>query len=155
MSKAHSLAGLVGWFMLTFAVAWVGSRFSPGEWYGQLAKPSWTPPDWVFGPVWTLLYTLMAVAAWLVWKRGGLSDASIPLILFVTQLILNGAWSWLFFGLKEPGLAFGEILVLWSAILLTLVAFWKANPAAGMLLLPYLAWSSLAVALNFCIWRMN
>ncbi|RJP66723.1 MAG: tryptophan-rich sensory protein [Candidatus Abyssobacteria bacterium SURF_17] len=141
--------------MLTFTAAWVGSRFMPGEWYEQLTKPSWTPPNWVFAPVWSVLYALMAFAAWLVWKRAGFAGALLPLALFVLQLALNATWSWLFFGLKNPGVAFGGITVLWLAILLTVLAFWNENSTAGILLIPYLAWTSFAVALNFALWRMN
>jgi tryptophan-rich sensory protein len=149
------VAGLVGWLVFTFAAAWIGSLFLPGEWYSQLSKPRWTPPNWLFGPVWSILYTLMAIAAWMVWKRNGFAGASLPLVFFVVQLILNAIWSWLFFGLQNPGLAFCEIIILWFAILVTLVAFWKETSVAGALFIPYLAWVSLAVVLNFSIWRMN
>ena len=155
MTRGHAAAGLVGWFVFAFAAAWIGSLFLPGEWYAQLAKPRWTPPNWVFGPVWSVLYALMAIAAWMVWKREGFAGAFLPLVFFVVQLILNAIWSWLFFGLQEPGLAFGEILILWIAILVTLIAFWKVTSIAGALFVPYLAWVSLAVVLNFSIWRMN
>jgi tryptophan-rich sensory protein len=155
VGRGQVVAGLVGWLILTFAAAGVGSLFLPGEWYLQLAKPRWTPPNWVFGPVWSILYALMAVAAWLVWKRKGLSGAILPLVFFIVQLVLNAMWSWLFFGLKNPGLAFGEIIVLWLAILLTLIAFCRQTPLAGALLLPYFAWVSFAVILNLSIWQMN
>jgi len=155
MDNRHAVTGFVVWFLVTFAAAGVGSLFAPGEWYGQLAKPSWTPPDWVFGPVWTALYACMAVSAWLIWKRGGFANAFIPLTFFLVQLILNAVWSWFFFGLKSPGLAFGEIVVLWLAVLLTVIAFWKENVVAGILLIPYLGWGTFALALNFSIWRMN
>lgn len=155
VGRGQVVAGLVGWLVITFAAAGVGSLFLPGEWYLQLAKPRWTPPNWVFGPVWSILYALMAVAAWLVWKRKGLSGAILPLVFFIVQLVLNAMWSWLFFGLKNPGLAFGEIIVLWLVILLTLIAFCRQTPFAGALLLPYLAWVSFAVILNFSIWQMN
>ena len=126
----------------------------PG-WYAGLKKPSWTPPAWVFGPVWTFLYLTMAVAAWLVWSKLGLSGASTPLILFGVQLILNFAWSWIFFGLHLPGIGFLDIVLLWLAILATLIAFWHVTPAAGWLLVPYLAWVTYAATLNFAIWRSN
>ncbi len=155
MSKGHILAGLVGWVIVTFGAALIGSLFLPGEWYSQLAKPRWTPPGWVFGPVWSILYALMAIAAWLVWKREGFSGAWIPLTFFIAQLILNASWSWLFFGLQNPGLAFGEIVILWLAILLTLIAFWSQNAIAGVLLIPYFMWVSFAMILNLSIWRMN
>lgn len=129
--------------------------FIPGEWYASLQKPSWNPPGWVFGPVWTALYTMMAVAAWLVWKRGGFSAQRRARALFCAQLILNAAWTPLFFGLQQPGLAFAEIVVLWLAIAATLVAFHRVSRAAAWLLAPYLAWVSFAAALNFTLWRLN
>lgn len=155
MTGLRSWLGLAGWVLLCFVVAWFGSRYSPGTSYQVLRKPAWTPPAWVFGPVWTVLYALMGVAAWLVWKEGGFGHAAIPLSLFLLQLALNGAWSWLFFGLEQRGVACVEILLLWLAILATLITFWNARPLAGALLLPYLAWVSFAAALNFAIWRMN
>jgi tryptophan-rich sensory protein len=127
----------------------------PGEWYFDLAKPSWTPPGWIFGPVWTLLYAMMGVAAWLVWKQTGFSRARAALSLFAIQLVLNGVWSWFFFGLHRPGLAFIDILALWVMILATTLAFWQHRPLAGALLIPYLAWVSFASALNFSIWWIN
>lgn len=152
---ARQWLGLGGFLLLTFAAAAIGSQFMPGEWYARLAKPSWTPPSWLFGPVWTLLYVLMAVAAWLVWKDRGFAGARVALVLYGVQLALNAAWSWLFFGLQRPGLAFAEILVLWIAILATLIAFWRHRALAGALLVPYLAWVSFATALNLAIWRLN
>jgi translocator protein len=130
------------------------SLFQPGEWYAQLAKPTWNPPSWVFGPVWTVLYILMGVAAWLVWDRWR-GDARTALALFVVQLAFNAGWSAMFFGLQAPGLAFGWILVLWALIVATTIAFWRLRTVAGVLLLPYLAWVTFAAVLNFTIWRMN
>ena len=122
-------------------------------WYTDLTKPRWTPPNWLFGPVWTILYVVMAIAAWLVWRQVGLTAA--PMRLFLLQLLLNVAWSALFFRLRSPGLAFAEIVMLWFALLATSIEFWGAVPAAGWLLLPYLTWVSYATALNFSIWRLN
>jgi translocator protein len=122
-------------------------------WYAHLSKPSWTPPNWLFGPVWTILYIAMAIAAWLVWRTVGLTAA--PMRLFLLQLLLNVGWSAVFFRLRSPGLAFAEILMLWFAILATSIEFWRVFPAAGWLLLPYLIWVSYATALNFSIWRLN
>lgn len=136
-------------------VAGIGSQWGPGAWYPRLEKPSWTPPNWVFGPVWTTLYILMAVAAWRVWRPDGFRAAPVALTLFVAQLMLNGAWSYLFFGRRDIGVALAEIVVLWVAILATLLAFWRRDRIAGGLLIPYLAWVTLATALNFEIWRMN
>jgi tryptophan-rich sensory protein len=124
-------------------------------WYKTLAKPTWNPPDSVFGPVWTTLFVLMGVAAWLVWQQGGRKVATLPLALFALQLVLNIAWSWIFFGLHQPGWAFVEIVVLWLAILATTLAFFRCSKLAGWLLVPYLAWVSFASVLNFTIWRMN
>ena len=138
-----------------FAAAAVGSQFMPGAWYAALAKPSWNPPNWIFGPVWSMLYVLMAVAAWLVWQRGGWAKQAAPLRLFLLQLALNATWSWLFFGRQRPDLAFYEILTLWAAILATLDRFWRVRPLAGALLIPYLAWVSFAAVLNFTLWRLN
>jgi benzodiazapine receptor len=150
--------GLVAWVLVTFAAAGLGNwatMTSVGNWYQQLARPAWTPPDWVFGPVWTVLYLMMATAAWLVWRQGGLLAARWPLGLFLAQLALNTLWSALFFGLRRPDLAAVEIVVLWVAILATVVAFWRRSTAAGWLLVPYLAWVTYAAGLNFEIARMN
>jgi translocator protein len=147
--------GLALWLVLCFGAAAFGSQFSPGEWYAELAKPAWTPPGWLFGPVWSVLYAMMGIAAWLIWKDAGFSGARVALGLFVFQLVLNAAWSWLFFGLQEPGLALVDIGLLWAAILATAVAFRHHRPLAAGLLVPYLLWVSFAAALNFEIWRLN
>ncbi|MGD0404778.1 MAG: TspO/MBR family protein [Candidatus Acidiferrales bacterium] len=123
------------------------------SWYAGLSKPSWTPPNSLFGPVWTILFIAMAIAAWLVWRKVGLT--AVPMQLFLLQLLLNVAWSVLFFRLRSPGLAFAEIVVLWCAILATSIEFWNVVQAAGWLLLPYWIWVSYAAALNFSIWRLN
>ena len=144
-------------FLACFLAAGLGSLFtmgSLGSWYAGLAKPSWNPPNWIFGPVWTALYAMMAVAGWLVWRRGG-SQSRIALRWFAIQLALNVGWSAVFFGLQLPGLAFLEIQVLWVAIAATLVTSWKVSRAAGILLAPYLLWVSFATILNFAIWRLN
>jgi tryptophan-rich sensory protein len=154
-TTTYAGAGLLAWLALCFGVAWFGAQFEPGAWYEQLLKPPWTPPNWLFPPVWTILYALLAVAAWLVWKTAGFAGARLPLGLFFIQLLLNGVWSWLFFGLHAIGLALADIIVLWFAILATLVAFWRQRPLTGLLLLPYLIWVSFAVALNYSIWQIN
>jgi tryptophan-rich sensory protein len=158
MKRAGAVIGLVVWVAVCFLAAAIGSLFtarSVGGWYAGLAKPPWTPPSFVFGPVWTALYLLMGVAAWLVWRKGGFAAAALPLGLFLTQLALNATWSALFFGLQRPGLAFGEIVVLWCFILATAATFCSRAPAAAYLMLPYLAWVTFASALNFAIWRLN
>jgi tryptophan-rich sensory protein len=140
-----------------FGVAGLGgywTALSVDTWYAGLAKPPWTPPDWVFGPVWTALYLGMAVAAFLVWRERSPHTRTAQ-ILFGVQLLLNLAWSGLFFGLRNPGAALVDILLLWVAIFATWRAFRRISPAAGWLMAPYLLWVSYAVTLNFAIWRMN
>lgn len=154
-TSLNSALGLAGFVVLCFSAAAFGSQFMPGEWFAGLKKPSWNPPNWIFGPVWSALYTMMALAAWLVWRRGGFKLNQFPLSLFLTQLFLNALWSWLFFGLKNPALAFVEILLLWIAICGTIVAFWPKPRAAAWLLVPYLAWVSFAAVLNFALWQLN
>lgn len=155
MSFRKSVLGLVGWLLLCFAAAAPGAFFMPGEWYDGLNKPTWNPPGWLFGPVWSCLYAMMAVAAWLVWKRGGFSAHRQALGLFLAQLFLNALWTPLFFGLHQPGLAFVEILLMWLAIAATLIAFRPISRPAFWLLVPYLAWVSFAAVLNGTLWRMN
>ncbi len=125
------------------------------EWYPSLRKPPGTPPSWIFGPVWTALYVLMAVSAWLVWRDYGWNGGRSALLLFFAQLALNAAWSGIFFGAHLPGVAFAEILILWLAILFTLVVFHWLKPLAADLLVPYLVWVTYASYLNFGIWRRN
>ena len=140
-----------------FAAAAVGSvatASSVGSWYRTLVKPPWTPPDWVFGPVWTLLYAAMGVAAWLVW-RSTTAVRERALTLFGVQLGLNVAWSWLFFGLRRIDLALVDIAALWVAIALTIRAFARARSAAAWLLVPYLAWVSFAAVLNAALLQLN
>jgi benzodiazapine receptor len=151
----RSLVGLVGWLLVSFAAGLIGSRFMPGAWYASLVKPAWTPPDAVFAPVWTVLYVLMGVAAWLVWRRAGFTGASAALTLFLVQLILNALWSYLFFGLHRVDLALLEIVVLWVAILVVALLFWREDRLAGVLMIPYLLWAGFAAGLNFALWRLN
>lgn len=144
---ATELVGLLGSIFTSPAI--------PG-WYAGLIKPAIAPPNWIFAPVWTILFFLMGYAVFLVWRRG-LSQRGVPyaLIVFCVQLACNLAWSYLFFGLQSPGAAFAEILVLWIAIFWTLAAFSKISRKAAYLLVPYLAWVSFAAYLNFLIWRLN
>lgn len=139
--------GIVSAFFTTRAIP---------TWYATLTKPSFNPPSWVFGPVWTVLYALMGVAAFLVWREGLSSPgARAALTLFALQLALNFAWSWLFFGIQQPGWALVEIVALWIAIAGTIVAFFPISRAAGWLMTPYLVWVSFAAGLNFALWRLN
>ena len=128
---------------------------SVGTWYQTLAKPSFNPPDRVFGPVWTALYVMMAVAAWLTWRRAGWREARPALLLFALQLALNLGWSLLFFGARWIGGALVEIVLLWFAIAATIAAFRRHSQWAGILMMPYIAWVTFATLLNFTIWRLN
>jgi benzodiazapine receptor len=155
MTTVQAILGAVVWLAVTFAAAAIGARFLPDAWYQRLNKPTWNPPNWIFAPVWTVLYLLMAAAAWLVWRRYGLAGAFLPLSLFVLQLALNSAWTWLFFGLHRPQAALLDIGLLWAVVLATVITFWDLAPLAGALLVPYLLWVSFASALNWAIWRRN
>lgn len=145
---------LAGWLLLCFSAAAFGAQFMPGAWYASLRKPDWNPPGWVFGPVWTTLYTMMAVAAWRVWRRDGVGRRP-ALAWFLGQLLLNALWSWLFFGLRNPGLALAEIIALWVAIAGTIGHFRRLDRVAAGLLVPYLAWVSFAAVLNGTLWWLN
>jgi tryptophan-rich sensory protein len=153
----HPILGLAGWLAVSFVAAAIGAVASidAKSFYGQLAQPSWAPPSSVFGPVWTVLYALMAIAAWMVWRDGGFRVHRTALSLFTMQLALNALWSWLFFAWRLGGWALADIIVLWLLIVATLVAFWRIRPLAGALLVPYLAWVSFAAFLNHAVWRLN
>ena len=155
--KSGQALGLAGWLLLTFVAAAIGAFASidAGAFYGELMRPSWAPPGWIFGPVWSTLYVLMAVAAWWVWRARGFGGARIALMLFIAQLAANALWSWLFFVWHQGGLAFAEVLLLWGMIAATVVAFWRVSRLAAALLLPYLAWVTFAAALNFTVWKLN
>ncbi|MGE3314311.1 MAG: DUF2867 domain-containing protein [Planctomycetaceae bacterium] len=158
LSPVIQFVGLLAAVGICFGAAALGAAAtstSVGDWYRTLDKPSWRPPDWVFGPVWTVLYFLMALAAWLVWRKGNRRATRVPLTWFAAQLALNVGWSVVFFGLRRPGLAFAEILVLWLAIVATLFSFRKVSVTAALLLTPYIAWTTFAAILNFAIWRLN
>jgi tryptophan-rich sensory protein len=124
-------------------------------WYPTLKKPSFNPPGWIFAPVWTILYALMGVSAWLLWKRRGDARVAQAGTLFAVQLALNTLWSFIFFKWRSPGWAFLEIITLWAAIAMTIRALWRISPLAGALMLPYLAWTSFAMLLNGRIWQLN
>lgn len=123
--------------------------------YARLEQPSWAPPSWVFGPVWTLLYAMMAFAAWLVWRSGPWSETRPALTAYAVQLVLNAAWTPLFFGMGWRGLAFAELTVLWLVLLTTIALFLRRSAVAGWLLLPYLTWTTFALCLNFAVWQLN
>ncbi|MEX2670537.1 MAG: TspO/MBR family protein [Phycisphaeraceae bacterium] len=156
MSKrnAWGLAAWLGVVLIGWGIAALGTD-TGSQWYRELEKPAFQPPGWVFGPVWTLLYLFMAVAAWDIWRRAGWSQGRWALIAFLVQLGLNALWSILFFTMHMPGPAFVEIVILWVAILVTTVLFFRISTLAGALLLPYLAWVGYAAAINFAIWQMN
>jgi len=156
MSRMTQALSLVVFLVLCFGAGALGAQFTTiGEWYASLNRPFLTPPNWVFAPVWTVLYAMMAAAAWLVWKEKGLVGAAIPLGFFLAQLVLNGIWTWLFFGRHQLGLAFLDIAMLWCLILVTLVLFWQISRPAGILLVPYLAWVSFASYLSLSYWLLN
>lgn len=158
MTERKRWIGLVVFIVVCLGAGGLGAIATTPEiegWYATLDKPRWNPPDFVFGPVWTTLYVMMAFAAWTVWKPEGFKAATVPLTLFAVQLALNIAWSWIFFGMHQPGWAFAEIVILWLAILATAMAFSRTSKIACWLMLPYLAWVSFASVLNFTIWRLN
>jgi benzodiazapine receptor len=155
-SRTAQVVGLVLWLALAYATAAIGAAASVGaaSFYAQLAKPSWAPPGSVFGPVWSVLYTLMGVAAWLVWREGG-PRATTALALFVVHLVANALWSWLFFGWRMGAWAFVDVLLLLALVAATTAAFWRVRRLAGALLLPYLAWVAFASALTWAVWQGN
>lgn len=157
VSGKRQALGLVGWLLLVCVAGAIGAAASvqAATFYATLAQPSWAPPASVFGPVWSVLYVLMGVAAWLVWRRGGWPAQRRTLAVFVAQLALNALWSWLFFGWHLGAAAMLDIVVLWLLIVVTVVMFWRVRPLAGALLLPYLAWVSFASALNYAVWQLN
>jgi len=155
--KAHPLLGFLVWLFVTALAAALGSIASleAADFYGQLMRPDWAPRAGLFGPVWTALYVLMAIAAWLVWREHGARNVVPALTLYVLQLAANALWSWLFFAWHRGLLAFADIVLLWLLIVATLVAFWRIRRLAGVLLLPYLLWVTFAALLNLRIWQLN
>jgi tryptophan-rich sensory protein len=150
--------GLLLWIVLCFAVAGIGGRWTAGEvkgWYRTLTRPAIAPPNWVFGPVWTVLYAAMAVAAWRVWLTPPTHARSWALALFLLQLAFNLAWSWIFFRQHALGVALVEVVLLWLAIGATTLAFGRVSPLAACLMAPYLVWVAFATALNAAFWRLN
>lgn len=146
---------LVLFVLVSFLPSLTGIAFSPGEWYARLDKPPWTPPGWLFGPVWTALYLGMGVAAWLVWRSGTGTDRTVALTIFGVQLALNALWTPVFFGLHRPGIGLLVILTLGLTVAATVLLFWRIRPLAGGLLVPYLLWVAFATALNASIWWRN
>ncbi len=150
--------GMMVVVVVTLCAGLIGNLLSADAittWYAGLDKPSWNPPNWLFGPVWTILYVLMGVAAYQVWERVKDSSRRAALVVYGVQLVLNASWSIIFFAFRQPGIAFGEIVVMWVAILATIILFWRVRPLAGVLLLPYIAWVTFASALNFAVWQLN
>lgn len=157
LSLGKQFLGLLGWMLVTFAAASLGAVASveASDFYQQLQQPAWSPPASVFGPVWTVLYLLMAISIWLVWRQSYHKDKKGVYALYLFQLALNALWSWLFFKWKLGSAASAEILILWVAILFTVILSWRIKPLAGLLLLPYFAWVSFAAALCYVIWKLN
>ncbi|MFC3607550.1 TspO/MBR family protein [Stutzerimonas tarimensis] len=155
--KFRQALGLAAWLALTFLAAGVGAIASAdaGALYAQLQRPAWTPPAAAFGPVWSLLYLLMGVAAWLVWREQAVAGRRLALGLFIVQLAVNALWTWLFFAWRLGALAFADALLLAALIVATTLAFWRVRRLAGVLLLPYLAWVGFACVLTWTLWRGN
>ncbi len=153
----YSVQGLLVWLALAYVTATVGAIASVDarEFYAQLTQPAWAPPGWVFAPVWASLYTMMGIAAWLVWKPRGFVGAATALTLFCIQLAINALWSWLFFAWHLGVVAFVDVLLLWALIVTTVVTFWRVSHLAAILLLPYLAWVTFASVLTFSVWQLN
>ena len=149
--------GLVGWLLASFAAGAIGgfASVNAAGFYGQLVQPPWAPPAWLFGPVWSLLFALMGVAAWLVWRKHGFQGSGHALKLYFAQLLANALWTWLFFAWRLGAVALAEISLLWVLIAATILAFWRLHRIAALLLVPYLAWVSFAAALNLSLWRLN
>lgn len=145
---------IVVFIALVFLAALIGTQFGPGPWYAALQKPTWVPPNWLFGPVWTVLYIGIAMAGWLVW-RSERAAVAMPMLFWGVQLLLNGLWSYLFFGLQRPGFALIDIVLLLIAIGCFIVQARKISAPAAWLFVPYLLWVGFATALNFAIWRLN
>lgn len=155
--KNKQIIGFIAWLAVSFIAAAIGSAASiqAAPFYTQLVRPEWAPPPGLFGPVWTVLYALMGIAAWLIWRIRGFRAARTALTLFLVQLVVNALWSWLFFGWRLGALSFADIILLWALIVATLFAFWRISPLAGALLIPYLFWVSFACILNYSVWQLN
>lgn len=156
-NKQQQIVGLVLWLLLCFGVSALGALGSMQApvIYGQMMQPAWAPPAWLFGPVWSLLYAMMAVAAWLVWRRGHWADHGRALGWFLVQLAVNALWSWVFFAWLLGAWSVINIVLLWLLIVITMVAFWRLSRLAACLLIPYVLWVSFAAALNYAMWQLN
>lgn len=156
-STGKQFLALAGFLIVTYLTAAVGAvgSLNAQQFYAELNLPAFAPPAWLFGPVWTVLYGMMAIAAFLVWRRAGWRYGDTALILFLVQLILNGLWSWIFFAWYQGFWALVEILALLVAIIATTLAFWKHSKVAAFLMLPYLGWVTFATVLTFSLWRLN
>jgi tryptophan-rich sensory protein len=157
LSIQKQILGLIGWLLVSFAASAVGAVASieARSFYSQLTQPGWAPPPAAFGPVWTVLYILMGISAWMIWRSGGFRANRQALTFFLLQLAFNALWSWLFFAWQLGILALADVLVLWILIVITLIAFWRVRPLAGALLIPYLLWVSFAALLNYSLWQLN
>ena len=157
MSTTHQVIGLAGWLLSALIAGAAGglASINAAAFYAQLVQPPWAPPAWLFGPVWSMLYVLMGISAWLVWRKHGFRGAGAALWLFAAQLVANALWTWIFFSWKQGALAFAEIIFLWLLIAGVIYMFWRHHRLAAVLLLPYLAWVSFAAVLNFTLWRLN
>lgn len=145
-------SSLIVFLVLVALVAWSGSTFLPGPFYAALNKPSWTPPDWLFGPVWGVLYVMIAIAGWIVWRAQGIGAA---LGVWFIALGLNAAWSWVMFGEKHITYALVDVALLWLAIIVFIRLAWPVRRTAALLFVPYFLWVTFAAALNFELWRLN
>ncbi|MGD9388093.1 MAG: tryptophan-rich sensory protein [Gammaproteobacteria bacterium] len=156
-SPAAQALGLVFWLVLAYIIAAIGAIASVNapEFYGRLMQPTWAPPAWLFGPVWTTLFTMMGVASWLVWRSAPLEATRGTLGLYIVHLGFNALWSWLFFAWNLGFWAFVELLLLWVLIVAVILSFWRFSRAAALLLVPYLGWVTFAGALNYWLWRNN
>ena len=157
LSRIKQISGLAVWLLLSFMVAALGAMASiqAAEFYAQMTQPAWAPPAWLFGPVWSILYLMMGISAWLVWRQAGFKAARLALTVFLFQLAFNALWSWLFFAWHLGALAFIDIIILWLLIALTIVTFKAHNKLAAWLLVPYWFWVSFAGVLNFSVWQLN
>ena len=154
-ANRRPIVALLLCLLLVFAIASLGAISPPGEWYASLRKPWFNPPAWVFGPAWTVLYVMIAAATWLLWRAPGSAARTRALRLNAVQLVLNAAWTPLFFWAQLPGVAFANIVLMWVFIAATIWAAWPVRRLAAALLVPYLAWVGFASVLNGCIWWLN